>query len=134
MGFVTGGLLFGAATGAVAGDLCFRDDLGFPPLVAKSFSLPPAGRCSAFTGFLQDGMFLASGMACGSGAVDDVNFEVTIESPIEGEVVSYSFFVNRQTLRGEGTILCTPVECGVVFGIPLGSLTFSIRTVACRPS
>jgi hypothetical protein len=127
------GVLLGATTAAVANDLCFQDDLGFPPLVAKNFSLPPAGRCSAFTGFLQDGVFLASGMACGSGVVDNVNFEATIESPMEGEFVTYSFFVDRHTLRGEGAILCAPVECGVIFGIPLGSLSFSIHGVACKP-
>lgn len=89
------------------------------------------GRCTAFTGFLQDGVFLASGMACGSSDVDNVNFEVAIEPPMKGEVVSYSFFVNRRTLTGEGAILCAPAECGVVFGIPIGSL-FSIHAVACR--
>jgi hypothetical protein len=73
-------------------------------------------------------------MACGSWDVDNVNFHVNIDSPVDGEMVSYSFFVNRQTLTGEGAILCAPIECGVVFGIPLGSLTFSIREVSCQPN
>ena len=134
MTLVTGAFLLGSTAAAAASDLCFQDSLGFPPLVARNFSLPAAGRCTAFTGFLQDGVFLASGMACGSWDVDNVNFEVAIEPPMKGEVVSYSFFVNRRTLTGEGAILCAPAECGAVFGIPIGSLAFSIRAAACRPN
>jgi hypothetical protein len=131
---LTGALLLGATTAAVARDYCFMDSLGLPPLVAKNFALPTAGRCTGFTGSFQDGAFLASGMSCGSWDVDNVNVEIDIDSPIDGEMVRYSFFVNRQTMKGEGAILCAPIECGVVFGIPLGSLAFSIHEVACRPN
>ena len=131
---VMGALPLSAATAAAASELCLLDSLGLPPLVAKSFSLPLAGQCTRFTGSFQDGAFLASGIACGSWDVDNVNFEVAIESPVDGETVSYSFFVHRQTMTGEGAILCAPTECGVVFGIPLGSLVFSIHEVACRPN
>jgi hypothetical protein len=129
----TAALLLGAATTAAARDLCLLDDLGLPSLVAKGFSLPAAGRCTKFAGSFQDGAFLASGIACGSWDVDNVNFEVDIESPVAGETVSYSFFVNRRTMTGEGAILCVPTECGVVFGIPIGSLVFSIHEVPCQP-
>jgi len=129
---VTGALLLGAATAASARDFCFLDNLGLPPLVARNFSPPAAGQCTGFTGSFQDGAFLASGMACGSWDVDNVGIRVAIESPVEGETVSYSFFVNRQTMAGEGAILCEPTECAVVFGIPLGSLSFSIHEVACK--
>jgi hypothetical protein len=131
---VAGALLLGAATASAARDFCFQDSLGLPTLVAKNFSLPVGGRCTAFTGSFQDGAFLASGMSCGSWDVDNVNFHVDIDSPVDREMVSYSFFVNRQTMAGEGAILCAPIECDVVFGIPLGSLTFSIREVACQPN
>ena len=131
---VTGALLLGAATAGAARDFCFQDTLGLPPLVARNFSLPAAGQCERFTGSFQDGAFLASGMSCGSWDVDNVNFHMDIDSPVDGEMVSYSFFVNRQTLTGEGAILCAPIECDVVFGIPLGSLTFSIHEVACQPN
>ncbi len=133
MSLVTVTLLFGGTTAAAANDLCFLDDLGLPPLVAKNFSLPKAGQCTGFSGSFQDGAFLASGLACGSSQIDNINFQLSIEPPIVDETVSYSFFVNRVTQTGEGAILCSPAECGVVFGIPFGSLTFSIHQVACQP-
>jgi hypothetical protein len=130
--FVTIALLSDGATAAAARDICFSDSLGLPPLVAKNFSLPGAGQCAQFTGSFQDGAFLASGMTCGSWDVDNVNVEALIESPVDGETIKYSFFVNRQTLSGEGAILCGPAECGVIFGIPFGSIAFSIHEVACQ--
>ena len=131
---VTVALLLGAATVAAANDMCFLDDLGLPPLVARNFSLPKAGECAGFSGSFQDGTFLASGLACGSTQIDNINVKVTIDPPMVGETVKYSFFVNRETLTGEGAILCSPAECGVVFGIPFGSLlSFSIHQVACQP-
>jgi hypothetical protein len=126
-------LILGATTAAAARDLCLLDDLGLPPLVARNFSLPAAGQCTKFTGSFQAGAFLASGMACGSWDVDNVNVHVDIESPVDGETVSYSFFVDRPTMMGEGAILCLPIECGAVFGIPIGSLAFSIHEVPCQP-
>src|SRR5262245_26254033 len=95
---VTVALLLGAATAAAARDLCFLDSLGLPPLVVRNFSLPAAGQCTMFTGSFQDGAFLASGLACGGWDVDNLNFGADIEAPVDGEVVSYSFFVNRQTM------------------------------------
>jgi hypothetical protein len=133
MELVTVTLLFGGATAAAANDLCFLDDLGLPPLVITNFSFPKAGQCVRFSGSFQDGAFLASGLTCGSSQVDNVNVKIDIEPPIVGETVSYSFFVNRETATGEGAIFCSPAECDVVFGIPFGSLTFSIRQVACPP-
>jgi hypothetical protein len=133
MKLVAVALLLGSATAAAANDLCFLDDLGLPPLVVKNFSLPKAGQCTGFSGSFQDGAFLASGLACGSVQIANINFQVNIEPPIVDEAVSYSFFVDRVTLTGEGALLCSPVECGVVFGIPYSSPTFSIRQVACRP-
>ena len=129
----TGVLLLGAATAVAARDYCFVDNLGLPPLVVRNFSLPVAGQCKGFTGSFQDGAFGASGLSCGSWDVDNVGFKAYIEAPIDGEVVSYSFFVNRQTMTGEGAIYCVPAECGAVFGIPLGSQSFSIHEVACPP-
>lgn len=126
-------VLFGGTTTAAASDLCFLDDLGLPPLVTKNFSLPKPAQCTRFIGSFQDGAFLASGLACGSEGIDRVNVQVNIESPMAGETVSYSFFVSRVTLIGEGALFCAPAECGVVFGIPYGSPIFSIRQVACQP-
>jgi hypothetical protein len=126
-------LLLGSVTAAAANELCFVDDLGLPPLVITNFPFPKAGQCARFDGSFQDGAFLASGLTCGSTQVDNINVKIDIEPPIVGETVSYSFFVNRETLTGEGAIFCSPAECDVVFGIPFGSLTFSIRQVACPP-
>jgi hypothetical protein len=133
MELVTVTLLCGGATAAAANDLCLVDDLGLPPLVITNFAFPKAGQCVRFRGSFQDGAFLASGLACGSMEVDNINFKIDIEPPIVGETTSYSFFVNRETLTGEGAIFCVPAKCDVVFGIPFGSLTFSIRQVACPP-
>ena len=115
-------LLFGSTMVAAANDVCFLDDLGLPPLVVRDFSLPKAGECAGFSGSFQDGAFVASGLACGSTEVGNINFKANIDPPMVGETVRYSFFVNRETLTGEGAILCSPAECGVVFGIPFGSL------------
>lgn len=133
MFLVTVTLLLRVVTAAAANDVCFLDDLGLPPLVITNFSFPKAGQCFRFSGSFQDGAFLASGLTCGSSQVDNINVKIDIEPPIVGETVSYSFFVNRETAIGEGAILCSPAECDVVFGIPFGSLTFSIRQVACPP-
>jgi hypothetical protein len=67
-------LLLGGATAAAANELCFVDDLGLPPLVITNFSFPKAGQCDRFGGSFQDGAFLASGLACGSTQVDNINF------------------------------------------------------------
>ena len=130
---VTVTLLCGSATAAAAKDLCFLDDLGLPPLVATDFAVPRAGHCTNFRGYFQDGAFLASGLACVSTQIENINFQVNIEPPIVDEKVTYSFFVNRVTLTGEGSLFCSPVECGAVFGVPYGSPKFSIRQVACPP-
>ena len=131
---VVGVLLLGAASAATARDFCFLDNLGLPPLVAKNFSPPAMGQCAGFTGSFQDGVFLASGITCGSEDVDVVNFKLVVDAPLEGERVTYTFFVDRQTMAGEGVIYCIPAECGAVFGIPFGSQSFFIHEVACRPS
>ena len=131
---MAGALVLGAAPVATARDFCFLDNLGLPPLVAKNFSPPAMGQCARFTGSFQDGVFVASGITCGSVDVDVVNFKLVVDAPLEGEKVSYTFFVDRQTMTGEGTIYCVPAECGVVFGIPVGSLPFSIHEVACKPN
>ena len=130
MALVTAAVLLGAAP-AAANDLCFLDSLGFPPLIAEDFSLPKPGECTQFRRLFQDGAFLASGVACGSWEIGNINVATVIESPVAGEAVSYSFFVNRATMTGEGALFCAPVECGAVFGIPFGSLTFSIRQTVC---
>ena len=126
-------VLVGGATAAAASDLCFLDDLGLPPLVVKNFSSPKPGQCAGFIGSFQGGAFLASGLTCGSEQGDKIGVKAIIESPVVGETVSYSFFVNRATLAGEGALFCTPAECGVVFDIPYRSPGFSIRQVACPP-
>jgi len=130
----TAAILLSAATTAAARDFCFLDNLGLPPLVARNFSLPLAGQCQRFSGSFQDGTFVASGITCGSWDVDVVNFKLVVDAPIDGERVSYTFLLDRQTLTGEGVIYCVPTECGTVFGIPLGSQSFSIHEVACKPN
>ena len=82
---VVGALLLSAAPAVTARDFCFLDNLGLPPLVVKNFSPPAMGYCARFTGSFQDGVFVGSGITCGSQDVDVVNFKLVVDSPLEGE-------------------------------------------------
>jgi hypothetical protein len=69
-------LVLGGAGAASAADMCFRDGVG-RVIVGKSFSLPAAGKCKQFGGYMIIPIGVIHGLACGTSNGAEIRFNLS---------------------------------------------------------